>query len=146
MFPGGDDGKDVIIKASYGSVPSREVVSMDPRTCNPDLQHCCSCGTVLFSRCAFGSLLAQRQSFSHATRSYPDVLKGELVCFVPSSCVASPVRNMAVKFQGFNWRLHVIRPNGHLQQFGVPSPISVRGRFCRVAEMCRESGQSSGQL
>lgn len=34
------------------------------------------------------------------TRSCPDVLKGELVCFVPSSCVASPLRNMAVKFQG----------------------------------------------
>lgn len=146
MSPGGDDGKDVIIKTSHDSVLLHEVVSMDPRTCNPDLQHCCSCSAVLFCRCAFGSLLAQRQSFSHATRSYPDVLKGELVCFVPSSCVASPVRNMAVKFQGFNWRLRVIRPNGHLQQFGIPSPTSVRGSFCPMAEMCRESRQSSGQL
>lgn len=100
MSPGGDDGKDVIIKASCGSVPSCELVSMDPRICNPDLQHCCSCRTVLFSKCAFGSLLAQRQSFLMYTRSHPDVLKGELVCFVPSSWVASPLRNMAVKFQG----------------------------------------------
>lgn len=50
MSPGGGDGKDVIIKAYYGSVPSCELVSMDPRTCSPDLQHCCSCRTVLSSR------------------------------------------------------------------------------------------------
>lgn len=42
MSPGGDDGKDVIIKASYGSVPSCELVSMNPRTCSPDLQQDCS--------------------------------------------------------------------------------------------------------
>lgn len=55
--------------------------------------------------------------------------------FVSPPCVTWPVRNMAIKLQGFNRSSHVTEPNGHRWQFRVPSPIAVRqGVF---ATMCR---------
>lgn len=45
--------------------------------------------------------------------------------FVHLSCVRCLIKNVAVKLQTFNWSSHVIEPNGQLQHFRVPSPISV---------------------
>lgn len=107
---------------------------------------CCSSRTVLFSRCAFGSLLGQRKSFSHVHQELPwcaerrvGVLCAFILCSIPS-------QKHGCKISRCDWRSHVFRSNAHLHQFGAPSPISVRGSFWPVAVRRRESRQPSGQL
>lgn len=99
-----------------------------------------------FSVMCFWVSSSTETKFSHLHQELPwcperriVVLRAFILCSIPS-------QKHGCKISRCNWRSHVIKSNRHLQQFGAPSPIGVRGSFCPVAMRRRESRQPSGQL